>query len=95
MKQVSVTELKRRLSQYLRMVKRGASLEIVERSIPIARMTSMRGSAGGANERLERLIHEGVITRARGRASRKTLSFEPIRCNGDAARALTESRGDR
>jgi len=42
MKRVPVTDLKNRLSEFLRFVKRGESLEVLERGIPIARIEPVR-----------------------------------------------------
>jgi prevent-host-death family protein len=95
MKRVTVTELKNGLSQYLRMVKRGATLEVVERSIPIARITAASPAEGASDERLERLIYEGVITRARRPPGAKPMQFKPVPCRADAVQALIDGRGDR
>ena len=93
MKRVSVTELKNGLSQYLRMVKRGATIEIVERSIPIARISGIGHDTTGPDERLERLIYEGVITRPRRK--HRPLTTPPIPCDADVVAALIAERGDR
>lgn len=95
MKQVSVTELKNRLSHYLRMVKRGVSIEVVERSHPIARITASTTDEKGADARLEQLIREGLVMRAKRKPGREILDFEPIPCSGDAIKAVIEGRGDR
>jgi len=95
MKQVSVTELKNRLSHYLRMVKRGVSIEIVERSIPIAQITAAASGSGGADARLEQLVRDGIVSRPKRRPGREILDFEPIPCSGDAVKAVIEGRGDR
>ena len=42
MKTASVTELKANLSSYLRMVRRGSEVQILERGVPIARLVKWR-----------------------------------------------------
>ena len=70
MRQVSVTELKNKLSQYLRLVKKGETIEVLEHSIPVAHIQGVPDEAGGGDGRLERLIREGVVTRGRKKPGR-------------------------
>lgn len=93
MKQVSVTELKNRLSEYLRLVKSGESIEVVERSIPVARLEPLREDAAGGSGSLERLLRDGIATRASRKISRGALRQKPVPCKGDVVRALIEERG--
>jgi prevent-host-death family protein len=95
MKRVTVTALKNQLSKYLRLVKQGETLEVVEHAVPIA---YVRG-VGDASDRalgLQRLVREGLVTQARDRdAGPKTLAEPAVPCSGDVVRALVEGRGDR
>jgi prevent-host-death family protein len=93
MKQVSVTDLKNQLSRYLRLVKRGEIIEILEHSIPIARIESVHGESQG-NDHLERLRRDGIVLPAR-RSTPSALDEPPVPCRGDAVRAVVEERGDR
>lgn len=95
MQRVSVTELKSRLSQYLRLVKRGESVEILEHSVPIARITALRSAEGGGEDDLARLLRDGVVSPARRPPDRAALARPPVPCRGDAVRALVEGRGER
>jgi len=89
MQRVPVTELKNKLSEYLRLVKQGETIEILEHSVPIARILAIRESAGNG---LERLIRDGIVTAA----SEKPAALEkPLPCTGDVAAAVVEERGDR
>jgi prevent-host-death family protein len=65
MKSVSVTNLKARLSEFLRGVKRGAEIVVVERGRPIAKLVPLhpRGSERDAREELVRL---GLLRPGRG-----------------------------
>jgi prevent-host-death family protein len=95
MKQVTVTELKNKLSQYLRLVKRGETVEVLEHSVPIARLQGIDRDQTGDNALLDQLIREGIVTRARRKPTRAWLKNAPVKCKGDAVRILTEQRGDR
>jgi prevent-host-death family protein len=94
MKRVSVTELKNKLSKYLRLVKEGETVEIVERSVPIARLTRIPGVSDGESL-LERLVRDGIVSPARRKPTRALIKDDPVPCRGDAVQALIEGRGDR
>ena len=91
MRQVSVTELKNKLSQYLRLVKQGETVEILERAVPVARLQRIDQGAGSPDGVLDRLLRDGVVTRAQRKARR--LQSPPVPCKGDAVRTLIEERG--
>ena len=93
MRRVSVTELKNQLSRYLRLVKNGETIEIVERSLPIARLEAMGSSR--PDERLERLERDGIVQPARAKARADLIERTPVPCRGDAVDAVLKSRGDR
>ena len=95
MKPVSVSELKNRLSHYLRLVKRGGTIEIVERSTPVARLTGIGGRTGNGAGHLARLVREGIVSPARGKPPADLLDRPPVPCSGDAVQVLIEQRGDR
>jgi prevent-host-death family protein len=96
MASVSVTELKAQLSRYLRMVRRGSEVQILERGVPIARLVGLESTARGSDrKRLERLEELGFVRRGKGDLS--WLLEEPpppIKAAGLAA-ALETDRGDR
>jgi prevent-host-death family protein len=95
MKRVPVTQLKDRLSEYLRLVKRGETIEILERSVPIARIEAISPVSHSPSEKLAQLVRQGVVTRPIGRLDKSILSRPPIACKGDVVRALIEERDDR
>jgi prevent-host-death family protein len=66
MKDVSVTELKARLSSYLRLVKRGGEVQILERGVPVARLTRAALGRGPDRDRLARLVRGGILRRGTG-----------------------------
>ena len=61
-KQVGVRELRQNLSVYLREVKRGRSLEVIERGRTVALLTPLRAEATV----LERLVTAGRVRAAAG-----------------------------
>jgi prevent-host-death family protein len=95
MKQVSVTELKNQLSRYLRLVKRGEIIEILEHSVPVARLEGVQDRATSGDGHLERLRRDGIVLPAKRRARLDLLREPPIPCRGDAVQAVVDERGDR
>ncbi len=95
MRDVSVTELKNKLSEYLRLVKRGEIIKVHDRSTPIALIQSIHADPEQGDALLNRLVREGVVTPAR-RSSGKDIVEKPlIPCDGDAVGSVIEGRGDR
>jgi len=99
MKTASVSDLKANLSRYLRLVRRGSEVQILDRGIPVARLVGLAGSPASPNphdeERLDRLVKAGLLRRGSGDV-RAVLSEPPIVVAGaDLRRALDEDRGDR
>lgn len=95
MRKVGVTELKNRLSHYLRLVKRGEAIEVVERSVPIARIVSLAAEPPEEDAHLARLEREGLLLPAKRRPSLDVLKHPPIPCGADPVQILIEERGDR
>lgn len=95
MKRVAVTELKNRLSEFLRMVKRGETLEVLEHSVPIARIEGVTGANRSDKGRLQRLVSEGLVTPARKKPNLKFLELPLLPCRADAVQILIEERGAR
>ena len=94
----SVSQLKANLSRYLRMVRRGSEVQILERGIPIARLTALsrdRTSAVEDTRRLDRLARAGVLRRGRGDLA-WVVAAPLIRAPGsDVSGALADDREDR
>jgi prevent-host-death family protein len=66
MKTASVTELKAQLAHYLRMVRRGTEVQVLERGVPIARLVGIEPASGVDAQRLERLARAGIVRRGSG-----------------------------
>ena len=94
MRRVAVTELKNRLSHYLRLVKRGIAIEVVERSVPIARIEAVPLGKADVGAHLRRLERDGLILPPRQRPRRGLLKGKPVPCQADAVAILIEQRGD-
>lgn len=61
MERIGIRELRQNASVYLERVKNGESIEITERSVPIAVLSPVAGMS-----RYERLVAEGTIIPAKG-----------------------------
>ena len=91
---VSITELKNQLSRYIRLVRKGEVIEIMDRSVPVARLEAIK-STSGDNQLRDALIQDGVIAPARAKPTDALLKSPPVPCKADAVQALIEERGDR
>jgi prevent-host-death family protein len=60
MKQVSVADLKARLSEFLAVVKRGEDVIITDRGRPVARLTNL-GTSSRRQARTQELLRAGVL----------------------------------
>jgi prevent-host-death family protein len=96
MKTVSVTELKAQLARYLRMVRRGTEVQVLDRGVPIARLVGITSSSGADAQRLERLAKAGIVRRGSGDLG-WVFDEAPVSPSGtpDLANALREDREDR
>ncbi|MCU0727575.1 MAG: type II toxin-antitoxin system Phd/YefM family antitoxin [Planctomycetes bacterium] len=95
MRQVSVTTLKSELSRYLRLVKQGETIEVLEHRIPIARLEGIPPGGAADEDELRRLVRVGLVRAARRAPDLALLDRPPIPCSSDPARAVVDSRGDR
>lgn len=91
MKTAPITDLKNRLSHYLRLVERGESLTVLDRGRPVAQITPL----AAAPDTLQRLVAQGLA-----RPPRKKLPVEfwrrsLPRSRRSVADALREDREDR
>lgn len=95
MKSASVSDLKARLSHYLRVVRRGGEVQILDRGVPVAMLSGVvRAGSGKDEERLQRLIRAGIVRPGAGDAS-FALDWPPLAAGSDLRRALDEDRADR
>ena len=91
MQTASVSELKANLSRYLREVRRGGEVQVLNRGTPVARLVP----AAKGDDDLRRLIAAGIVTPGRGNA-RRILERPPIEAPGARlSEAVIEDREDR
>lgn len=95
MTRVSVSELKARLSHYLREVERGGEVQIVARGVPVARLTPLASAdRSRGDQRRERLVRDGVLRPGSGDAA-TVLGEPPLAVGSSVLEALLEDRADR
>ena len=88
---VSISELKANLSRYVREVRRGGEVQVLDRGAPVARLVPVSTEGDGSRERL---IGDGVVRPGRGGAG-AFLREPPLALPVSIAEALDEDRDDR
>jgi prevent-host-death family protein len=89
--QASVTEVKNRLSHYLRIVARGETVVIVDRGRPVAQIMPVRS----ADDELRALAAAGLVRLPVAALPRDFFKRELPRPKESVAVALAEEREDR
>ena len=90
MSTASVSELKANLSRYLREVRRGGEVEVLDRGAPVARLVPP--VAGDDRGIRERLIGAGLLRPGAGSAARAILESQPLALPVSLSEALAEDR---
>jgi prevent-host-death family protein len=91
MKTAPVTDLKNRLSHYLRLVARGESVTILDRGRPVARLSRVDADDG----ELDALVAAGLARSPVAALPKDFLSRRLPRPRASVQRALVEDREDR
>jgi prevent-host-death family protein len=88
------SEAKNNLSALLHRVRDGDSVLIVDRGLPVARLEPIQHLAVSDDDRLARLVRQGVVRPARGAAAAAVLATAPpsVRKGASALRALLDER---
>ena len=96
MKKASITEAKNNLSALIDIVKGGSPVLIVDRGRPVARLEPVSGIGSGDDNRLARLVREGIVRPARRVPAKGLFSTKPPRAKKGASgvRALLDERRD-
>ncbi len=97
----TISEVKNGLSAYLRRVKSGESVLVMERRTPVARIVPVGHDAGGVQEmdavdrdaKLTRLVQAGIVTRRSTGSSREALR-QPVGQGGRLLEAVLEERAE-
>ena len=88
----SVSDLKANLSRYLREVRRGGEVQVLDRGTPVARLVPpAAGDDGGIRERL---VGTGLLRPGTGSAA-AILNDPPLELPVSLSEALTDGRTDR
>ncbi len=93
MDSVSVSELKAQLSRYLRRVREGGEVQIVDRGKPVARLVGA-GASGAEGGQVERLVADGILRPGNG-LMREVVESDPVKLDIDLTATLEDDRGDR
>ena len=91
MKVAAVTELKNKLSHYLRMVARGETVTVLDRGKPVAQITPLAVT----DEGLRRLAAEGVVRLPVRPVPRDFWKRRLPHSSASVSEALAEERADR
>ncbi len=92
---VSVSELKAHLSRYLREVRRGGEVHVLDRGRPVARLTAIGETASSpTDEHRQRLIEAGILRPGTTHPA-TVLDEAPLDLPSDLRRAVDEDRDDR
>ena len=91
MKGAPVTDLKNRLSHYLRLVARGETVTILDRGRPVARITRVEGG----DEEIGALVAAGIARAPQAKLPKGFLTRKLPRAKAPVTAALTEDREDR
>jgi prevent-host-death family protein len=95
MRTVSVSELKAHLASYLREVRRGGEVQVLDRGAPIARLVPTSPAQGRDAERWTRLVQAGILRPGTGDAS-SILRHAPLSLgDADLTGAIAEQREER
>lgn len=97
----TISEVKNGLSAYLRRVKAGESVLVMERKTPVARIVPVGHAAGGGQEldevdkdaKLARLVQAEIVTR-RSSSSPLDIVSQPLRRDAGLLEAVLEERSE-
>ncbi len=97
----TISEVKNGLSAYLRRVKAGESVLVMERKTPVARIVPVGHDAGSVQEmdavdrdaKLARLVQADIVTR-RGAGSSREVLKQPVGRGGGLLDAVLEERSE-
>ena len=91
MEKATISQVKERLSAYLKKVQAGQTILILDRDQPVARLERV-GADSPADDRLTRLERSGLVRRATRRVSLQSLRGQPAGTDPGLLRALLEDR---
>lgn len=92
MNKAKISELRDRLSYYLRKVRQGESVEVVDRNVPVARLVPVRPASDHADSLLARLRSAGLVKVGPMKGIEEILSRKPSGQSSGVLNALVEER---
>jgi len=97
MKRAGIAELKNNLSRYINYVKAGETVLVLDRKVPVARITPIAQPAAAGHkmtdeERLNYLESIGVICRGKSDLRKWLKLHQPIKVRGSVLQALLDER---
>jgi prevent-host-death family protein len=96
MQTVSVSQLKAQLSRYLREVRRGGEVQVLDRGEPVARLIGLSPSPSPTADdaHRQRLLRSGTLRAGTGDVS-AVLNVAPLDLEVDLRSAIDDDRSDR
>lgn len=91
MEKTTISQLKARLSAYLKKVRAGQTILILDRDEPVARLEGV-GGVGDQGDRLLRLERGGLLRRASREVTVRPLRAPKLRSGASVLDALLEER---
>jgi antitoxin (DNA-binding transcriptional repressor) of toxin-antitoxin stability system len=91
MEKATISELKNRLSAYLKKVRAGQSILILDRDQPVARLERVVAGEPG-DERLDRLERAGLVRRPKAALPLKELRAPAAKPRRSVTQAMLEER---
>ena len=98
MKEAKISDVKNQLSRYLALVRKGETIRILDRDVPIAQIIPIAKSRAGqvvGEEALAEMERKGLIRRGTGRVARELLDRDPPGKPSGVLEALLEERNAR
>jgi antitoxin (DNA-binding transcriptional repressor) of toxin-antitoxin stability system len=93
MEKATISQLKNRLSAFLKKVRAGQTIVVFDRDQPVARLERIEGE-GRSDDRLARLERAGLLRRAGRRPPVKALRARAPEPTQSVVQALLEERRD-
>ncbi|MGH7859468.1 MAG: type II toxin-antitoxin system Phd/YefM family antitoxin [Candidatus Binatia bacterium] len=97
MKEARIYEIRNSLSRYLALVRKGETVRVLDRDVPIAEIVPITRAAPGrvpGGEALASMERKGLIRRGSGRMDRELLESDPPGRSRGVLEALLEERRD-
>jgi len=98
MKEAKISEFKNGLGRYLALVRKGETVRILDRNVPVAHLVPIAQAASGASrgaDALAMMERKGLIRRGSGRIDHDLVNSDPPGKPCGVLKALLEERDAR